>query len=285
MLGPKQRTDIFIASAPWADLLRQAGINCSADVFDCPLIRVWRKLDDRENATLDLSNSARLHVKRYLPSASASRAASSPSARAEYDAWQLLRNRQIPALELAAWGELADGRSFIMACDLGGYESGQALLRRGVPFAYLAGPTAQVAAKLHGAGLHHQDLYLCHFFLTPPEAGGFEGDSDCRLIDVARVGRLPGTFFARRWIVKDLAQFWYSASGEFGVGESELSAWLEKYALLRGLRPSAVHGVLGLKSAVLRKVARIARHDASLKARQPGRNVSIPNATPTRTGL
>lgn len=264
MQARSRTTDLFYVQPGWSEKLRDAGITSPEDIFRSPRIRVWRQLDGRENATLDLPGQARLHVKRYLTPGPHS--VLSP-AEAEFHAWQLLQHERIPCMEIAACGRTHDGRSFLMAVDLAGYESGQVLLRRGVPFSFVAGPTAHLAARLHTAGLHHQDLYLCHFFLTSP---GVTQTVDCRLIDVARVRPLPRLLFRTRWIVKDLAQFWYSASGEFSVDEAQLSAWLEDYAAHRGIRAGSLRG------AVLRKVARIARHDRTLKARQPSRNISLP---------
>jgi len=84
-----------------------------------------------------------------------------------------------------------------------------------------------------------------------------------KLIDAARVGRLGG-LFKQRWIVKDLAQFWYSTLS-LAVTDEHRDRWLNRY------------GGEGMKSAILRKVKSIARHDAKLRRAQPKRNISIPN--------
>src|SRR6185503_11861775 len=103
------------------------------------------------------------------------------------------------------WGKLADGRSFFVTADLAGYRAADKLIDAGTPFENLLAPTADLAVKLHRAGLHHRDLYLCHFF-----ARVTENAVDVRLIDTARVRRLGGFLTRGRWITKDLAQFWYS---------------------------------------------------------------------------
>ena len=97
-----------------------------------------------------------------------------------------------------------------------------------------------------------------------------------RLIDAGRVARLPRWPFRGRWIVKDLSQFWYSAQ-QLGVSEDQRRAWLERYAVRRGLPSSAP-----LRHAIERKAAWIAKHDEKLRAKQPGRNVSIPASPPPR---
>jgi hypothetical protein len=128
-------------------------------------------------------------------------------------------------------------------------------------------PTADLAGKLHRAGLHHRDLYLCHFFA---KVDG--GEVDMRLIDVARVSRF-GRLLRRRWIVKDLAQFWYSTFA-YGaaISDEQRHRWLVRYA---GHEPSP-----RFVRAIQRKVRAIGRHDAKLKKAQPKRNISIPTSTP-----
>jgi len=95
-----------------------------------------------------------------------------------------------------------------------------------------------------------------------------QGHTEARLIDVARVRKLP-RFLKRRWIVKDLAQFAYSMR-QAGLQDEEWKHWLTHYCRFRGKRLTAL-----LLWEVNRKVRWIARHDASLRIRQPNRNISI----------
>jgi hypothetical protein len=96
------------------------------------------------------------------------------------------------------------------------------------------------------------------------------GSADIKLIDTARVRRLPSILTRRRWIIKDLAQFWYSTL-KLPISEEQRDAWLTRYAGQTGLPTAA-----SLRPAVLRKVKQIAQHDAKLNKKQPTRNVSIP---------
>ncbi len=244
-------------------LLRAIGLTAEG-VFTSPLVKPWRKLADRENCTLDFSfdgKPVRLHVKRYP----AGRGRVSPAA-AEFGGLSALVTAKIPTSPLVAWGVLPDSRSFLITADLAGYVPGDKLIEKGTPFDPLIVPTADLAAKLHMAGLHHRDLYLCHFLTK------LDGDQpDLKLIDTARVGRLDNFLTRGRWIVKDLAQFWYSTTKLPSITDEQRDLWIKRYAEQRGLP-----GCVGLKKAVLRKVAAIARHDQSLNAKQPGRNVSIP---------
>jgi hypothetical protein len=245
-------------------LAREVGLDAEA-IFQREDIKPWRVLADRENCVLDATrgdgNSVRLHVKRFPASANGKPAAD------EVRGIELLQRAGIPTVPLVGWGSLADGRSFVVTLDLAGYRDAEKLVQGGLPFAAILESTADLAAKLHGAGLHHRDLYLCHFFAKTVEGKA----PDLALIDAARVKALPG-WFARRWVVKDLAQFWYSTT-KLPVTDAERDAWLARYARQRGLSKDKQ---LTLRQAIVRKSAWIARHDRSLNAKQPARNVSLP---------
>jgi hypothetical protein len=256
-------------SASFQPLLRVIGLDADA-VFDDPRIRVWRKLDDRENCTLDGEdadgNPVRLHIKRYT----AVTRGRTP-AEIEQAGQSLLEAQRIPTASLVAWGVMPDRRSFTVWLDLADFTPGDKMIAGGFAFDRLLEQTADLAAKLHRSGLHHRDLYLCHFMVHPTDP---ESSPEVRLIDVARVRRLPGFLTRRRWIVKDLAQFWYSTTkhGE-AISDEQRDRWLARYCQSRrDVSPGS------LRSAILRKVRAIARHDARLNRIQPNRNVSLPGS-------
>jgi hypothetical protein len=231
-------------------------------IFASLAIVPWRKLPDRENCTWDFSTDTgaiRLHVKRFPPMRS------SP-AKLEADGYRLLEENGIPTANVAAWGILDDGRSFIATEDLAGFTPADKLIEFETPFDRLLIPTADLAARLHNAGLHHRDLYLCHFLARLDENKPIE----LRLIDAARVRRLPGPLTRRRWIVKDLAQFWYSTLG-LNVSDTQRDAWLRRYC-----GQTKIPQIEALKKSIIRKSDMIAAHDRKLRARQPRRNISIP---------
>ncbi len=245
-------------------LLREVGLDADA-VFERPDIVVWRSLPDRENCTLDATRAdgtpVRLHVKRYPANAPGTPAAN------EVRGIESLQRAGIATVPLVGWGGLPDGRTFLVTLDLAGYRDAEKLVMAGTAFADLLGPSADVAAQLHRAGLHHRDLYLCHFFAQFAE----DGKPQLALIDAARVRPLP-RFFRGRWVVKDLAQFWYSTTKLPGVTDAQREAWLARYIAQRGLTSAA-----SLRRAIERKVGWIARHDRKLNAEQPTRNVSLPD--------
>jgi len=260
--GATQREKIVIRP-DFAPLLEHIGFSGSW-VFTSPHVVVWRKLADRENCTLDAKwpdgRDARLHIKRYP-------AASGATARDEARGLEHLEKNQIPCPRLVAWGRMADGRGFVATEDLAGFEPADKLIARGTAFGDLLKPTADLAARLHSAGLHHRDLYLCHFFCCDDG-----GEVQAKLIDAARVRPLPGLLTRRRWIVKDLAQFWYSMT-QLAISDPEQLRWLDRY-----VRMSKAGSKASLLSAIRAKVRRIAVHDAKLNRREPGRNVSIPTS-------
>lgn len=254
----------FWAPREYQGILRELGLTDCERIFSDERIVPWRSIPERENCTFDATladgRAIRLHVKRYRPMW-----APKLPGELEADGILALELAKIPTAPLVAWGKMADGRSFLITEDLTGYRPADKAIQSGVPFEHLLAPTADLAAKLHAAGLHHRDLYLCHFLVKITGQA-----TDLKLIDAARVRRLPGWPFRNRWIVKDLAQFWYSAQ-QLAIPEQSLDRWLQRYAEQR-----KVPAVDRLRSAVGRKAAWIARHDAKLKAKQPNRNVSLP---------
>jgi len=266
---PPPARNLFHVTPQYQPLMREVGLDAEA-VFDHPDIRVWRSVTERDNATLDAhrpdGTRLRLHVKRFH----ATRAATTP-AEAEVAGIRALLDHAIPTAPLVGWGRVADGRSFVLTEDLAGYAPSDKLIERGgATFDQLRDATADLAAKLHAAHLHHRDLYLCHFF-----AKVGDGAIDLRLIDAARVRRLPRWPFRTRWVVKDLAQFWYSAT-KVGASDAQRLAWLARYA-----EKSGDANLARLRPKVERKANWIARHDAKLRRTQPGRDVSLPTDADT----
>jgi hypothetical protein len=252
---------IFIAET-YRDFFRQMGF-AGEMIFSHPAIKPWRILEDRENCTWDVDlggKISRLHVKRFP------RIRRKSPAEIEAKGYRLLEENGIPTVIVAAWGALEDGRSFIVTEDLAGFSPADKAVEAGFPFERVLGPTADLAAKLHRAGLHHRDLYLCHFMVR----GAEDGMEEFRMIDAARVRRLPGMLTRRRWIVKDLAQFWYSTFG-MNVSDLQREEWLRRYCAA-----SELGQMESIKRSIVRKSAAIGAHDAKLRRREPFRNISIP---------
>ena len=290
-------TGYYRAEAAYAGLLKRLGLVDAMSVFELPTIEVWRSITERENCVLDYNDSdtgpGRLHIKRNKPG---HRGVDDEAA-----AIRLLMDAKLPTVPLVAAGRLNDGRGFLITDDLKGYDDAEVSVRDGLPFETVLNATAELAGRLHAAGLHHRDLYLCHFYVDASGslsryaggglrrgAGGFEVAPDdgrpppppspgvpgeearppARLMDAGRVKPLP-TWFRRRWVVKDVAQFVYSVR-KLGVAAASVDAWLAEYAAVSRTVIDA-----SFRRAIERKVAAIGRHDARLLKRQPTRNVGI----------
>ncbi len=114
-------------------------------------------------------------------------------------------------------------------------------------------PLAETAARFHALGFSHQDFYLCHLF--------WDGQR-IYLIDLQRVrrSRPPKT----SWIIKDIAELFYSAREILGTYARDFEKdFLKLYARQHPWLLSE-KGLTKLE----KKVRRIARHDARLKARR-----------------
>jgi hypothetical protein len=235
----------------WIGLFREAGLATLDGWLSDPRVKVWRDIRERQNGILELGGH-RFHVKRLRP----------PGGReveAEISGIRLLEAAGIPTVSAAAWGCNDQGAGVLVSVDLAGFCPADQLMAEGAGFGRFAEPTADLAARLHRSGLHHRDLYLCHFM--------FNDAGECRLIDAARVRRLPW-LTRRRWITKDLAQFRYSAL-EAGAKQLDLDEWLGRWAAQMRASAASWH------SAVARKSAAIARHDRSLARRSPERYRSL----------
>lgn len=115
---------------------------------------------------------------------------------------------------------------------------------------WLVAATADLIARMHGAGYMHRDLYLCHIFFDP-EASPMRA---LHLIDLQRV-LCPRTL-RPRWVVKDLAALNYSAPRRL-VSRGDRLRWLKRYLGLEKLNGPAKR----LAYRVVGKTAQIARHD------------------------
>lgn len=250
----------LFVSPRYQPMLRELGIDVQS-AFEHPDIKPWRTLADRENCVLDAiladGRRVRWHVKRYAA------VAGRTPAEKEAEGIRLLTGHGIPTVEMVAYGKLADGHSVLILGDLAGYVAGDKWLEEGVPVADFVDAVAILTANLHQAGLRHRDLYFCHFMLR-------NAPRDVRLIDAARVAKLPRGPTRFRWIVKDLSQLWYSLSQVRVERQKILDKYMQQMKWGRA-RQMVVGWLVRVKSRS------IARHDIRLRRKQPQRNISIPS--------
>lgn len=106
---------------------------------------------------------------------------------------------------------------------------------------------ADIVGRMHAKGLHHQDLYLCHFL-----CGSEQDGLPLTLIDLQRVersGRL-----SRKWQVKDLAQLHFS-SAQYITRQDMWRFWKVYNSIYHTGRRK-----IPLWHSILRKSERIRRH-------------------------
>jgi len=99
------------------------------------------------------------------------------------------------------------------------------------PFALRRAMIARIATicrQLHGNGINHRDLYLCHFLLdlTRGEDSLQPGNVDFFVVDLHRAQLRPAV--PRRWLVKDIASIYFSAL-DIGLGRRDVLRFLRVY--------------------------------------------------------
>lgn len=173
-------------------------------------------------------------------------------ARAEWQAMLWFRELGVPAPLPVALGE-ANGRSFTVATAIEPHIRLDHWCEDSASDAECRGSRrrrewliklARLVRRLHTAGLHHQDLYLCHLLLTS------DRPEEISVIDLGRVRRHRR--LAQRWIVKDLSQLHYSSPH---ATRADRLRFLQEY-LGRPLK----HADRSLLEAIDQKAERIRRH-------------------------
>ena len=212
----------FIVDDAYGALFERAGLRALSDVLaraDCV-----RDLPDRSNHEL-VVDGLRIHVKRTKPKRFRRPASSAEAAgiRQLQDAGVRTACILFEALDAkhgAATGtrDLAPARPLD---DVLGSAPLSYLQTRAITF-----DLARQVAALHGAGLHHKDLYLNHVFVDSGAAL-----PTCTLIDCERVDSHRGAF--SRWVIKDLAALEHSAA-QAGVSRSVRLRFVLAYLSARG---------------------------------------------------
>ncbi len=196
----------------------------------------------------------------------------------EWRAMNRLAELDIGTLEPVAWGrrgrDPARRESFLITRERREVETLEDLTRdwpvAPPPPAFRRAIIHRVAAisrRLHGAGINHRDLYLCHFWLDTSRGDPLALSPETLhlfLVDLHRAQirrRVP-----KRWRVKDLASLYFSA----------LDAGLTRRDVLRFLRvyfPGSLRRTLRGERLLLRRVAARARQ---LYRRDTGREPRLP---------
>jgi heptose I phosphotransferase len=155
----------------------------------------------------------------------------------EVNAIQKLNAIGIPTTPLVAYGQRgynpATMQSFVMTEDLGDIVTLEDVCRawlEGAPnMAWRAGilkALAQLAAKLHSAGLCHRDFYLCHFVLKKTEFDN--GNLNLYLIDLHRM--LQDQQSNGYAVMKDIAGLYFSMQ-QIGLSVEDWAIFKQNYLL------------------------------------------------------
>ena len=184
-------------------------------------------IKERNTVRLDLETESgekrSFFLKRYAPPTIRDRLKAylrlkrpAPGARQEWHAMWTFLQLGLPGPVPVAWGQdggpslvLSEGVSHVMRLSEWAernFGEGSCRNPQAIPAKHkIIEEVANVVARMHSAGLHHQDLYLCHFL-----CGSEQDGLPLTLIDLQRVER--SRRLSWRWQVKDLAQLHFSSA-------------------------------------------------------------------------
>ncbi len=259
------------AKGPFKTLVREdffeklaiAGLSDPVMLFREQGLRTMRKVPSRQTVELLLQGKT-CYLKKFLDS----EGGITPQEQAFIEFFNLIELDRLgflcPKPIVLAWGEVAERpfASIITLAIEGGVQADHLLCRikvlsdsakLTVPKDAFRRPSAQerkvilleigrVAARLHGCGLVHRDLYLCHFFPVLNQAKDVssirsrkrktEVDLEVYLIDLARLFKPEKHFW--RWRLKDLAALEYS-SRQYGLTAAERQILWDGYFSQAGI--------------------------------------------------
>jgi len=243
---------IFEISPRWQELLKGQGLVTFEALWEAPT-KPFKSKKDREIALLELGDE-RFFLKRYFRFPLFGFLKS--GAEREWWAAKELSVHGFHVPEPVAFGlerGLRRHRALSLFREVPGKRLEDLFKESPELFRKLLPPLVETAARFHALGFSHQDFYLCHLF--------WDGKR-LFMIDLQRVRR------ARKikpyWVIKDLAELFYSARQILGPGTREFEkAFLEAYF--------HYHPWLSEEKRLIKlekKIAKIAAHDAKLKARR-----------------
>lgn len=253
----------LLIDAEFATLFERHGLTTFAAIAGRPLESIARQVGERVTGRFSLGDdrwqSRAFFLKRHGPPRWRERfkawlRLTRPvlGARAEWQAMLWFQELAIPAPRPVVLGE-SQGESFTIATAIEPHTrldhwwedpARDAEWRNSMCRRQWVIRLARQVRRLHAAGLHHQDLYLCHLLLTP------DRPEEITIIDLGRVRRhrsLP-----LRWIIKDLSQLHFS---------SPRATLTERLRFLREYLGRHLNSAdRSLVARVLRKSLQISRH-------------------------
>jgi hypothetical protein len=263
----------FHIDPAYRQALAATGLTTFDDFFEFEGGRDLRKAGlaaHRSRRVFELPGGPRLYLKRYVRTPLLSQLRNRFVACADLDRRpaETLARHNIRTPKIVAWGVEKRGpvevRSFILTEEIpGGSSLEQRLpdcltdrrpLGRVEERREFLRDLARWVRRFHDTGLRHRDLYLAHIFLD--QADRFV------LIDLHRC--FKPRLFGERWLIKDLAQLYYSAPGRFISRTDRLRFYLD-YA-----------GKLRLDALGRRRIGHILRKARRMAARDIRRGRAVP---------
>ena len=235
-------TRLFCVNTCYEALLHHNGINSAEALYELQSETVKKVLKERGTSRAFLKDpeegpDIECYIKRYLkPSlkdrfkcALSFKPVFSDGALHEWDALCAFHRNGLNTMEPVAAGTIGS-KTCNLTLGITAYIRASALFREELQNDperrnRLVKKIADYAARMHNAGLTHQDFYLVHLFIKPQE------EDAVYLIDLQRV--LIQKRPAWRWVVKDLAQIRFALKPFITEEEAEL--FREIYVSIRPL--------------------------------------------------
>ena len=160
-----------------------------------------------------------------------------------------------------ASGALPDGRTFVLTLGLQDYRRASEIfpeLQDAAKKKDLIEKIASLAGRMHANGIGHQDFYLVHMFVMNTA-------QDIYLIDLQRCIVVEN--LAKRWIIKDLGQLYFSSRGY--VDDKDVEFFISEYGkCFKGKSPLDDRK---LRDSILRKAEKIKNHTDKIIRRRASR--------------
>jgi len=149
------------------------------------------------------------------------------------------------------WSGLFEKRSFVITEQIPDSTSLEVNLPKDRDFIK---KLAAFVRKFHNTGLRHRDLYLCHIFRN--------SQNEFTLIDLTRV--FKPCIFSGKYLIKDLAQLYYSSPGN-AVSKTDRLRFFLHYMQKEKLAPSDKIMIKRIKN----KAVKMAKHDKKHNRQAP----------------
>lgn len=251
----------LILNAEFAELLKSNGINTAEELWGLTSEPVKKLLKERGTEKAFLENGTEkieVYIKRYTPpplkeklKAAMSLKFKSFNAFDEWDSLIAFHRNNLPTMIPLATARIGE-KTCILTLGITDYTRASKLFEEFTGEdrerkEKLIIKIADMAGKMHSAGMAHQDFYLVHIFVKE------KNDDEIFLIDLQRT--LKQRKISDRWRIKDLAQMYFSAKPF--INNKDLLLFWKKYTKICD---TELYKNNGLIKKILAKALKIKRH-------------------------